>query len=590
MVTYIYFVKCPNCEDEHFDFFDEAKEFALSCLSKKPIITQTEVCRNDFGECTDHSDLGTVWSWEDMMKDTEEDSAQLTFSKDDLKTDYNPDNDPEFQDDDFFAVNNEEESTDTLTEAKRDPFHEAIFEAIDYLTEFEHIFPVPENIGAHTWGELKDDINYGLSSDFEIAEIIMEYLDKDLAIGKKHPEIFEDDPQSELTLETYNRLKRAYDRAVADYKATHAEDFEESCGRKPIPEDMTIEQLVETMEENEDTVECAGCEELFPKDECSHKEGIGYLCGDCEDRVVKCTWCDELYDRSECRKEVDLGWLCDRCQAGIMSRGEPLTFRENDYWDFLDEKLDIDFSNCVSASDHEIWGVTHEKDNMYKAVLLKRYENVSFSDCDECDRIHEEMYDIDGLFLFTFGKDGKPTVNSWNVDLLRRLGPIDVGFDDIRYEDALAKVFNKSASGLEEATEEFINDPPTNLDEGYQELLNKKVEIYYPELKYTFVTNMDRITDVLVDIVTDEDVQDLTAGKYETVDEICSIKPDMWTPFLESYCEVLYDLHEEEVNKALYEDAVEAMESGESSEDEGPGGGAFASWDDFNHWKNGDLR
>ena len=370
MVTYIYFVKCPNCEDEHFDFFDEAKEFALSCLSKKPIITQTEVCRNDFGECTDHSDLGTVWSWEDMMKDTEEDPAQLTFSKDDLKTDYNPDNDPEFQDDDFFAVNNEEESTDTLTEAKRDPFHEAIFEAIDYLTEFDHIFPVPENIGAHTWKELKDDINYGLSSDFEIAEIIMEYLDKDLAIGKKHPEIFEDDPQSELTLETYNRLKRAYDRAVDDYKAAHAEDFEESltekiskvqqdylsrrktmtkeefaerleaedeiliftgdpreagirgrdyfaakvdgkyevsfwdetyeddftdsevaetfdnidelwaymvdfmedddfnpeynylaeaCERQPIPEDMTIEQLVETMEENEDTVECAGC-------------------------------------------------------------------------------------------------------------------------------------------------------------------------------------------------------------------------------------------------------------------------------------------------------------------------------------------
>jgi hypothetical protein len=114
-----------------------------------------------------------------------------------------------------------------LTEAKRDPFHEAIFEAIDYLTEFSDIFPVPENIGAANWEELKDDINYGLSSDFEIAEIIMEYFQKDLAIGEKHPEIFEDDPQSELTLETYNRLKRAYDKAVADYEAMYPEDFEE---------------------------------------------------------------------------------------------------------------------------------------------------------------------------------------------------------------------------------------------------------------------------------------------------------------------------------------------------------------------------
>ena len=65
MVTYIYFVKCPNCEDEPFDFFDEARGYAMGCLSQKPVITQTEVCRNDFGECTDSADLGQVWSWED---------------------------------------------------------------------------------------------------------------------------------------------------------------------------------------------------------------------------------------------------------------------------------------------------------------------------------------------------------------------------------------------------------------------------------------------------------------------------------------------------------------------------------------------
>ena len=81
MIEYIYFVKCPNCEDEPFDFFDEAKTFAMNCLTQKPVITQVEVDRNDFGECTDSHDLGTVWSWEDMMKDMPKENELTTFSK-----------------------------------------------------------------------------------------------------------------------------------------------------------------------------------------------------------------------------------------------------------------------------------------------------------------------------------------------------------------------------------------------------------------------------------------------------------------------------------------------------------------------------
>ena len=50
MIEYIYFVKCPGCEDEAFDFFEDAKSFALSKLSSKPLIYQVEVERNDFGE------------------------------------------------------------------------------------------------------------------------------------------------------------------------------------------------------------------------------------------------------------------------------------------------------------------------------------------------------------------------------------------------------------------------------------------------------------------------------------------------------------------------------------------------------------
>lgn len=189
MIQYIYFVKCPNCDDEPFDFFDEAKEYAISCLSQKPIITQIEVDRNDFGECVDSNDLGTIWSWENIVGEAEDEPAASVFTKDDL-ADYVTDEDPEFA-------------------------------ALDNSVTFD-IDDIPDN--------------------FE--------------------------------------------------KPTTAE----TPMLKELPADMSVDSLVEEMEENEDTVECK--------------------------------WCNELFDKSEVRYEVDMGYLCDHCVEAIKSRGETLTFRE----------------------------------------------------------------------------------------------------------------------------------------------------------------------------------------------------------------------------------------------------------------------
>jgi hypothetical protein len=63
--------------------------------------------------------------------------------------------------------------------------------------------------------------------------------------------------------------------------------------------------------------------------------------------TVECTWCEDLFDKSECRYEVNLGWLCSRCEAAIKSRGETLTFKENNYWDFLDESAAIKDSTVI---------------------------------------------------------------------------------------------------------------------------------------------------------------------------------------------------------------------------------------------------
>ena len=335
MIEYIYFVKCPNCEDEHFSFFNEAKEFALSYLSQKPIITQVEVNRNDFGECTDSCDLGTVWSWEDMMQDTATDAepAVSVFTKEDLKT---LDHDPEF---------------DTLDNS------------VDFDPVVEHVNDRPTPV------ESTQEL-HGIDNaivDCEVAKVITHSEDEKPIACKRKP-ITEDsdrklktwicfyDGDDVGTVEAYDKDEAMdeFERQYADecffdswdhdwHVEEAGEDYvavDESCKRKPIPEGMTIEQLVEEMEENEDTVECVACQELYPKEECKYDEKHGWICPDCQDEVVECTWCEELYDRSQCRYEVDMGWLCDRCEAAIKSRGETLTFREGNYWDFLDEAKD----------------------------------------------------------------------------------------------------------------------------------------------------------------------------------------------------------------------------------------------------------
>lgn len=206
MIEYIYFVKCPNCEDEPFSFFDEAQHYALGCLSNKPIITQVEVDRDDFGCCTDSRDLGTIWSYDNIMDSdlsTEEPAEPMMFSKSETFG---------LSDDDFFS-------------------------------------------------EFDDEEEFTIENDD----------DEDIVIT------IEDDENSSID----------------------------------------IKSLVEMMEENEDTVECK--------------------------------WCEDLFDKSECRYEVNLGYLCPRCEAAIKSRGETLTFRENNYWDFLDEEYESEKNELEEA-------------------------------------------------------------------------------------------------------------------------------------------------------------------------------------------------------------------------------------------------
>ena len=320
MVTYIYFVKCPNCEDEHFDFFDEAKEFALGCLTKKPIITQTEVCRNDFGECTDSADLGTVWSWEEAMKNAEPEDT--VFSKDETlgisedlddfdDFDIGPQID-EFDNSLDFDFDDDDDSAETPSAAEDpdDDESELTEAASAEFVDFGDGYKISREAIYDTIVVNKNDIDIPVG-DLGLTNISFEdgghYSDTTINVSMDKGIFYitewhhsDDGDLTEGDSFEFRTFEEFWDKLTSYVNV----DIEE-CSRKPIPKGMTIKQLVEEMEENEDEVECALCNDLF--------------------------------DKSTCRKELNLGWLCKRCADDLVARGENPVFKEDNYWDFLDE-------------------------------------------------------------------------------------------------------------------------------------------------------------------------------------------------------------------------------------------------------------
>ena len=528
MLTYIYFVKCPGCEDEHFDFFDDAKDFALSCLSKKPIITQVEIDRNDFGECNDSSDLGTVWSWEDMME-AEDAPAKSIFTKDDLKRMANG-QDPEFD--------NIDNSLDFDT----------IDDAIDFLVKDEE-----EAIAGYE--KVEDAIE-----DFDV-------------VNKKE------------ILDTIDHIKEEEEEHIEELVALC--NTEAASKGKPVPEGMTIEQLVEEMEENEDEVEC--------------------------------TWCNELFGKDQCRKEVDLGWLCDRCQAAIKSRGEPLTFRENDYWDFLDENIeqptDRELDEWVSNQADKSEELIDEFDS--DKLIKLEYKDLTVTvttgytpasglnppEYDEEDMTQDFTYEVSAGDIATAIWENFIT----EEDVKEFQGGLDALEDDehwqaflaMHFEDLLSKYYDKLLelfrSDAEKAAEEEFQDdyarsledgpdPDAEYDSWYNESCHKHpiketvdsrdlVELEYPSLTVTLygekraeddwdeeeytnshvylVPKLEVATVIWENWITEEDAEDVLGGLQTLEDD------RLWNLYLETHFDDLFEKYNKQILEYFKEEATE---------------------------------
>jgi hypothetical protein len=79
-------------------------------------------------------------------------------------------------------------------------------------------------------------------------------------------------------------------------------------------------------------------------------------------RYVFDGWCGDIFDESECRYEENFGWLCPQCQAALKSRGEQLTFIENES---LEQKHDEDKWAITIDGEQKFVGTESEmKDKM----------------------------------------------------------------------------------------------------------------------------------------------------------------------------------------------------------------------------------
>ena len=446
MLTYIYFVKCPGCEDEHFDFFNDAKDFALGCLSKKPIITQTEVDRNDFGECTDSCDLGTVWSWEDAMsRETDDASARSIFTKDDLKRMANG-QDPEFD--------NIDNSLD----------FDSVDAAIDFLVRDEE-----EAIAGYE--KVEDAIE-----DFDV---------------KDKKEI----------LDTIYHIK--------EEEEEHIEELEATRKRKPIPEGMTIEELVEAMEENEDTVECKSCGELFSKADCDYSPEVGWWCKACQEPIT------EAYDPKE---EVE--FIYDSLFVTLQGPK-----RAEDDWDEAEESVRHTFYKAKEDVATDIW------------------ENF----IEEAD-----ARDVDG------GLEALEDDKAWNDFLTDHFDALlDKYYDKLlkHYEDDARKEYEETHS-LNEAV-----DPHDLVELEYP---NLTVTLYGPqrdvddwdEVEHTtshvfLVPRVEIATAIWENWITEEDVADVEGG-LETLEDDAA-----WEKFLETHFDDLFEKYNKQILDYFKEEAAE---------------------------------
>lgn len=367
MIEYLYFVKFENdinsnnpfdWEEDVFETFNDAKDFAESLMSKHPEIHQTEIIRNDFGECVDSNDLGMIWSWKEAMSDIP-DTTELTLSKADT-----------FDCDDIDIELSDADIT---------------FET-DCVTDKPNLSYFGENLNVGDEVFCKVNKKSGTVKDIKDDIVTIEFT------GGEEPD----------RIDTYYKTEL-------------------------LP---ALRTIVEEMEENEDQVECK--------------------------------WCEDLFDKSDCLYETSLGWLCNQCQEALISRGEQLTFRSNNYQEDLKETFDpketvelyydsLGITLYGNKRDVDDWDEKEFTTDFTYEVPIEDVATLIWEDFLEDD----DVADVPGGF------DALEDDAAWNKFL-------ETHFDDLfdKYEKQILDHYE--ADAIEACTEYLI------YNEGYQVLSGSK--------------------------------------------------------------------------------------------------------------------
>ena len=489
MLTYLYFVKCQGCEDEHFDFFNDAKDFALGCLSKKPIITQIEVDRNDFGECTDSCDLGTIWSWEEMME-TDATPAKSIFTKDDLKRMANG-QDPEFD--------NIDNSLDF--DSVKDAINFLVKDEEDAIAGYEKVEDAVEDFDIENKKEILDTIYHIKKEEEEHIKELETMLNEAYVENPRELMRNKREDDAEFDEETGERVLIDYDENGTPVN---------KLDRKPVPEGMTIEQLVEAMEENEDEVECRACE--------------------------------ELHNKSACHYDEEHGWVCEACSKQLMTEA----FNPNDKVEFIYDSLFVTLQGPKRAADD--WD---EAEESVRHSFYKTKEDVA---TDVWENFIEEAdaKDVEG------GLETLEDDKAWNDFLVKH-------FDELldKYYDKLLKYYEDDARKEYEETHSLNESAAAdNLVE--LEYPSLTVTLYgkqrdvddWDELEHTtshvfLVSKVEVATAIWENWITEEDVKDVEGG-LETLEDDTA-----WEKFLETHFDDLFEKYEKQILEYFKEEAAE---------------------------------
>jgi hypothetical protein len=536
MIEYLYFVKWlddNNIAEEVFEFFDEAKSFAMNILSQQPEIHQTEIIRNDFGECVDSNEIGKVWSWEELMDDipenTETDGDFHIFTRGDFAKyadGYDPDNDPEFDDRDITFETDCIECEHPLDEDYDKPKRSRRF-----------FYTAPNGSSIILSVHLcKFDNNYEflVSADFPKEQISLDLDNEKLSAAIRSSYTYLSDMDGDDAHDALFELTRYFDEikdseiidTLINLSDEHDYQFLNSL-KESLTEGKSIKDLVEEMEENEDTVECK--------------------------------WCEELFDKSECRYEVNIGWLCPQCQAAIKSRGETLTFRESANKDYYGAPREL--SSYVDDAIHHLF-----------FDLGKDYDEEEFN--DDVIGVIERWYEDELCIPYDDPKRYENWYDAVSCEVSRQLTT------NPKYKKLISE--HSDSTNLTEASKiEFSKYD--NYEPG--KYINLTTSGNYDQ-DVDVVLSCEEVMEALIELVDDEYIQYQTdeTDELRTVDALRKANKleeffaDDFGTHIHNYKDEILEYYEEACSEAI-EDSDNELET--EWKNEGPGGGAFSSWDDY---------